>query len=141
MRGRRGQSSGCDIDMTPMIDVVFQLIIFFLVAVNLENRSNPEIQLEKGPNGERIGKNDPNLATLTVEIDRRGKVSVNNLSMDHTMLRHVVTARYNRLRGPYPLLIRGDLRTNHADVRKVMDICTKTGLRSVRFAAIKEDRP
>ena len=109
MGGGRTRTESCDIDMTPMIDVVFQLIIFFLVAIHLTDRSNPEIQLERGPHGARVTR-DEDKSTLTVEIDNRGHVSISNMRMNLDSLRQIIQARHDRI-GPYPLLIRGDLRT------------------------------
>lgn len=138
MNGGRRRTQGCALDMTPMIDVVFQLIIFFVVSINLADRSNPDIQLEKGLNGEQI-LNKSSDGTLTVEIDRRGRTTISNIPLTHDSLRQIVQARFIRL-GQYPLLIRGDLRTRHDDIRKVMDMCTAVGLHRVWFAAIKEER-
>ena len=38
----RRSSEQCDIDMTPMIDVVFQLIIFFVVTIKFSTDVNPD---------------------------------------------------------------------------------------------------
>ena len=40
----------CEIDMTPMIDVVFQLIIFFVVTLKMTSDTNLDIILEDGKN-------------------------------------------------------------------------------------------
>jgi len=37
MRRKRTTAEGCDLDMTPMIDVVFQLLIFFIVTLKEED--------------------------------------------------------------------------------------------------------
>ena len=47
----RRVSEQCEIDMTPMIDVVFQLIIFFVVTLKMTSDINPDIELEDGKNG------------------------------------------------------------------------------------------
>ncbi|MGI6391752.1 MAG: ExbD/TolR family protein [Kiritimatiellia bacterium] len=50
----RRSSEQCDIDMTPMIDVVFQLIIFFVVTIKFSSDVNPDIFLEDGKHGETL---------------------------------------------------------------------------------------
>jgi biopolymer transport protein ExbD len=128
----------CEIDMTPMIDVVFQLMIFFLVTINMSDNMNPEIKLEKGPNGIPIDSRMPK-TVFTVEVDKNGNISIHNLRLDMQRFRFIIKARYNRI-GEFPLLIRGDYRTQHADIRKVMDMCTEIGLYKVWFAAIEKEK-
>ena len=43
---RKRSSESCDIDMTPMIDVVFQMIIFFIVTMKMDENVNKDIILE-----------------------------------------------------------------------------------------------
>jgi biopolymer transport protein ExbD len=134
---RKNRSESCPLDMTPMIDVVFQLMIFFIVTINLSETTNQEIKLERGPHGTVID-NDMPKTVMTVEVDKNGRISMNNLRMDHNTFRTIVKARFNRI-GEFPLLIRGDYRTKHQDIRKVMDMCTEMGLYKVWFAAIQKE--
>jgi biopolymer transport protein ExbD len=135
--GKR-KSQTCEIDMTPMIDVVFQLMIFFLVTINMSDSVNTDIKLERGPHGQVIDGNMDKRA-FTVEVDQKGSVSIHNLRMDFQTLRSIIRGRYNRM-GEFPLVIRGDLRTQHKDIRKVMDMCTEIGVYRVWFAAIQKDK-
>ena len=47
-------------------------------------------------------------------------------------------ARVNRLGYNFPVLVRGDKRAKHKDIRKVMDICASVGIWKIQFAAIQE---
>ena len=49
-RGRSRNDDG-ELDMTPMIDIVFQLIIFFIVTITITKEVNPEIEL---PDAKRV---------------------------------------------------------------------------------------
>jgi biopolymer transport protein ExbD len=40
----------------------------------------------------------------------------------------------------FPVMIRADKRTQHKDVRKVMDLCTDVGIWRIDFAAIKDPK-
>ena len=134
-RDARGKSQGCPIDMTPMIDVVFQLIIFFIVTIKMEQDINPDIELEEARHGPVIEKEDPR--TMTVEIDRRGWISMHGAQLTKQKFQKIMRARYNRY-GQFPVLIRGDRRTTHRDIKAVMDICTSVGIWRINFAAIYE---
>lgn len=130
-------SAGCEIDMTPMIDVVFQLIIFFIVTINMEQNYKEDIVLEDGKNAPVIKNQDP--LTLVIEVDRLGWISMHGAQVSPTQLKAIVQRRYNSL-GEYPVLIRGDKDAKHKDIRKVMDICSSVGLWKINFAAIKEHK-
>ncbi len=132
---KRNRGADSDMDMTPMIDVVFQLIIFFIVTIKMEETANPDIELEEARSGPIIKDSHP--LTLTLEIDRRGWISINNCQLTHATLQKIIQNRFNRY-GTFPILIRADKKTRHADVRKVMDVCTSVGLWRIDFAAIKE---
>jgi biopolymer transport protein ExbD len=132
---QRAANNDGELDMTPMIDIVFQLIIFFIVTIKMEETANPDIELEEARQGPTIKDSHP--LTMTIEVDRRGWISINNCQLTPQRLQQMIQSRFNRY-GTFPILIRADKQTRHADVRKVMDICTSVGLWRIDFAAIKE---
>jgi biopolymer transport protein ExbD len=132
---RKRSSEACDIDMTPMIDVVFQMIIFFIVTMKMDENVNKDITLEDAPESPIYKGEDKR--TLIIEVDKRGWLSINNFQLTEKKLHGIVRARFQKF-GPYPIMIRADRRTQHKDVRKVMDICTAVGLWRIDFAAIQE---
>jgi biopolymer transport protein ExbD len=132
---RKRSSEACDIDMTPMIDVVFQMIIFFIVTMKMDENVNKDIELEDARESPIYKGEDKR--TLIIEVDRRGWLSVNNYQLTESKLHAIVRSRFQKF-GPYPIMIRADRRTQHKDVRKVMDICTAVGLWRIDFAAIQE---
>lgn len=133
-KGRK-KLGDAELDMTPMIDVVFQLMIFFLVTMKMEETINEEIELDDSPHAPMIKDQHP--TTLILEVDRRGRVSIRNATIELSTLQVMLKNRYSKF-GEFPILIRGDKRTKHADIRKVMDVCTAAGLWKINFAAIKE---
>ena len=138
-RHRKSRSEGCAVDMTPMIDVVFQLIIFFIVTIKIEQEFNPDIEMAKAPHGPVIEDEDPR--QLTIEIDQRGWISIHRAQFSRQRLRQYMINRRKRY-GQFPVLIRADRRTKHEDVRAVMDICTSRGVEiwRISFAAIQQEK-
>ena len=124
--------------MTPMIDVIFQIAIFFVVAINLSQNVNPEIRLEKGPYG-RIPDGGTTGTMFAVDVDQKGGISVNNLPLSQQTFRAIIRARYERM-GGFPVLIRSDLRTRHADIRTVMNTCTEIGIHRIWFATGRNEK-
>lgn len=137
--GHRHKNSiaGCEVDMTPMIDVVFQLIIFFIVTMKMNQDVNPDIQLADAVHGPIIKDMIP--VTLVVEVSRRGNISIHNAQLSRAKFRSIMAARKKRL-GTFPVLIRGDRRTRHEDIRTVMDICANVGIWRISFAATQDDK-
>ena len=128
-------------DMTPMIDVVFQLIIFFVVTLKMTTDVNPDIVLEDGKNGVILTQDNMPPSTLEIEVDRRGRVSIHNATLSPSMLTTIIKNRINRFNSnEFPVLIRADRRTQHEKVRKVMDICTGAGIWKLSFVAIQEHK-
>jgi biopolymer transport protein ExbD len=137
MRRKRSISDGCDIDMTPMIDVVFQMIIFFIVTMKMDENVNEDIELEDARQAEVYKGEDPR--TMVIEVDRRGWLSMSNCQLSEQRLGAILKSRFKKL-GMFPVMIRADRRTRHKDVRKVMDLCTDAGIWRIDFAAIKDPR-
>jgi len=137
VKRHRRINEGCDLDMTPMIDVVFQMIIFFIVTIKMDENINEEIRLEDAPEGPLATGEDPR--TMVIEVDRRGWLSINNVQLNRSQLEGIISRRYNRF-GNFPVVIRADRRAEHRHVRAVMDLCTNVGIWQIDFAAIKEHR-
>ena len=128
----------CAMDMTPMIDVVFQLIIFFVVTLKMTSDVNPDIVLEDGKNGETLTQDNLPPTTLEIEVDRWGHISIHNARMSEQQLYSIVRARANKHGYEFPVHIRADKRTQHQFVKRVMDVCTSAGLWKLSFVAIQE---
>ena len=133
------KTTACELDMTPMIDIVFQLIIFFVVTLKFNKDVNPNIVLEDGKNGPTITAESLPSTALVLEVDQRGRVSIYNSPLTDAQLAGILKGRFNR-HGEFPVLIRGDMRTQHEKIRKVMDICAANGLWKLSFVAVKEHK-
>jgi len=138
--GKRSSTDQCELDMTPMIDVVFQLFIFFVVTLKMTNDVNKDIVLEDGKNGVTLTPDNMPPTTLEIEVDRRGRISIHNATLTESNLRDILRARVNKHGNEFPVLIRGDRRTQHEKVRKVMDICTSSGIWKLSFVAVQEHK-
>jgi biopolymer transport protein ExbD len=125
------------INMTPMIDIVFQLIIFFVVTTDLDRQVfNESVMLALSPNGPAIEKRDPR--TVTIEVNDRGIIYIAHRPIDEAHLTQVL--RQARIAGGQstPVQIRGDRDSRHESIRAAMQACGKAGLYRVSFVATKE---
>jgi biopolymer transport protein ExbD len=129
------------VNMTPMIDVVFQMIIFFVCTVQLEKEAISEaIRLPDSPHGPMVTEEkDPR--TITVEVDDRGRIFIARTPLSESRLRKVLrktVADYGPAGPSIPIRIRADGAAEHSHVRRVLDACTAAGLYKISFVAIKD---
>lgn len=126
------------INMTPMIDVVFQLIIFFVTTVDLEAKAIDEnLKMAMAPHGVAVEKKDPR--TIFVDVDANGRIAIARVVMSAPMLRLVLRKSVAEYGQTVPVVIQADGRTKHEHVKAVMDSCAAAGLWKVKFAAKKEE--
>jgi biopolymer transport protein ExbD len=138
-RSKHKAMEGCEMNMTPMIDVVFQLIIFFVVTLKMTETVNPDIVLEDGKHGEIITADNQTPQTVEIEVSRRGRISINNAQLSMDRLETIIRNRYNKF-GAFPVMVRADYRTRHQDVKRVMDACTRNGVWKIGFIAVHDRR-
>lgn len=126
--------------MTPMIDVVFQLIIFFVVTLKMTTDVNQDIILEDGKHGVTLTQDNMPPTTLEIELDRKGRISIHNATLSESLLSQMLRNRVNKHGNEFPVMIRADRRTQHERVKRVMDICTGVGIWKLSFVAIQEHK-
>ena len=135
--GMRRKIADVSVNMTPMIDVVFQLIIFFVFAADLQAKSVDEsIKLAMAPHGRAEEQKDPR--EVVVELDKGGRISIARTYMNAPTLQAILRKVVAESGQSTPVVIRADGLTKHKDVKDVMDACTAAGLWKVKFAAVQE---
>ena len=136
---RKNKFPDAQLDMTPMIDVVFQLIIFFVVTVDLQTKAvDTKIRLAMSPNGPVEEQKDP--LTVVVDVDADGDISIMRTRISEGQLLNILNKARNESGQSTPIVIRGDFSAKHEAVKRVMDVCGKAGLWKIRFAALKEKK-
>ncbi|MCO5045262.1 MAG: biopolymer transporter ExbD [Verrucomicrobia bacterium] len=125
------------INMTPMIDVVFQLIIFFVTTADMQQKAIDEsIRLALAPHAKPVETRDPR--EVVIEVDKEGRISIARTYMTadylYTLMKKTVADQGQTV----PVIIRADGDTHHESVRAAMDACTKAGLWKMKFSAVKE---
>lgn len=128
------------VNLTPMIDVVFQMIIFFICTIELEKHVFDEkVTLEWARDAQAVGEQNP--LTVHVNVRQDGSLSIGGARIpDLTTFRGLLRNTVNRYgASQVPVVIRGDRAAVHHQVRAVMDVCKSLGIWQVSFAALKEE--
>ena len=125
------------VNMTALIDIVFQLIIFFIVTVKMEETTLDEaIKMAMSPHGKIIEHKDPR--TVYVDVDKSGRISINRTVLDVATFKAIISKAVAEYGSETPIIIVGDIKTQHRYIRKVMDACTESGIWKLKFMALKE---
>lgn len=126
-------------NLVPMIDVIFQIFIFFVCTVDLQSQSiDIGINMAMAPHGKALSATDPR--TIHVDIDSKGKIFIANTWLSVATLQQILTKARGEYGPDVPIVIRGDLEAMHATVKQVMDACSRAGISQIMFAAIKEKK-
>jgi biopolymer transport protein ExbD len=125
------------VNMTALIDIVFQLIIFFIVTVKMEETTlDAAIKMAMAPHGKEERSKDPR--TVYVNVDKNGKIFINRTLIDEGTFKNMVTKAVAEYGSETPIVIVGDVKTQHRYIRRVMDACTESGIWKLKFMALKE---
>lgn len=121
-----GDRWGVVLDIAPLVDIVFQLLIFFMLAASFVRNPVLDINLPKASARPRVQPK----GAVTVYILREGREDrfrVDDDVVNETELKSVLAGRYAA--DPRTvLLIQADERVPHGDVVKVMSIGQEVGL-------------
>ena len=124
-------------NLIAMIDVVFQLVIFFVCTAKLQdNAFDEKVKLAMAPHGKAVEKKDPR--EIYIEVDARGRIVISRTEITPGFLTKLMRKAVAEYGQSTPVIIRGDLHTKHEDIRRVMDACTAAGIWKVSFAALRE---
>ncbi len=135
MNLRPRRTEGLDINLTPLIDVVFLLLIFFMVSTTF--RKEAELQLDLPRAAEESAPVEQQ--QLTVAIDADGRYYVNDKALTDSEPGVLERAMLEVIgdRRDLPVTIRADGRTPHQAVVHVMDTARQLGLQRVGIATVR----
>jgi biopolymer transport protein ExbD len=144
-------------NMTPMIDVVFQLIIFFMLVMDMSQAQLEPVTLPSASKAVKEKYEDTTLLVLNVMKD--GAIKINGKSFynpkkdgdDNKRLEDLFETRrqnkiYQEVPGKadwvkYPMLVRCDRSTNFEHLQKILMIATHHGgVTKVQLGAKQEAR-
>jgi biopolymer transport protein ExbD len=139
MKRRDTTQDAVKLDMTPMIDVVFQLIIFFMLVTDMTQKDLAELKL---PTAEMAAKDESEEGRMVINVLKDGEIEIKRVKFptldDATAVQALRSylAREVALGTKEPdgtseraLLIRADQHTEFKHIQKVMRICGENGIR------------
>jgi len=132
MNFRSERRDEVDLDITPLIDVVFLLLIFFMVSTTFDH--NSEINITLPSSSKEVTEAKPD--AVNIGLDAQGNVYINDKSLVNAQLETIKAALSDALVGlnEPPIIISADSNATHQSVVRVMDAARQLGLVKITFA-------
>ena len=127
-----------ELNITPLIDVVFLLLIFFMVSTTFDHESEVNITLPKA--SKEIAQAKPD--AINVAIDAQSRIFINDKELLNSRISTIKEALYDIAVDleDAPIIISADEETPYQMVIRIMDAARQLGLIKITFATrINED--
>ena len=138
----RGQLGHMDVPMTPMIDVVFQLIIFFLVSSHLARQETQlALDLPKAATGHRPEESPVRRVVVNVleESEAEERIQVGGKPLSRDELAALIAFESRRSDEPLEVRIRCDRRVRYRVIEPILIACARARVWNVTFAVVTGD--
>lgn len=132
MKFQRSLKEEVSVNMTPLIDVVFLLLIFFMVTTTFSRNTNLLINLPEAT-GETSEQESVEIEIL---IAQNGTFSVNGRQLVNSQIETLMRTIADVSGGDnsIPLIITADANTTHQSVVTAMDAVAQLGFTSLNIA-------
>jgi len=120
------------LNLTPMIDVIFNLLLFFMLATTfLAPERSMDVELPQARAGQA--------REIVLNVLRDGGILLAGRRVDPTLLERELRAA--AARDPRtPVTIRGDRRAEHQTIVRVLDACRQAGLANLSLGTSAPSR-
>ena len=124
-----------DINLTPLIDVVFLLLIFFMVSTTFDRHAKLKVELPEAS----AKQTQQQQQSIVLSIDAKGNYFINDRQLVNTSLETLKIALQKTLADEkdVPLVLRADAKTPHQAVVRAMDAASQLGLTRLSIATIE----
>ncbi len=137
MKFRKQIAEEIDLNLTPLIDVVFLLLIFFMVSTTFQKESQLQVHLPEAT--QKPIAVDEN--ALEIAINSSGQYFINGQELTNNQLPTLRKALKSITAGKrdLPVIIRADAQAPHQAVVTAMDAAGQLGMRRLSIATANSD--
>jgi len=134
---KRQKQAAIDVNLTPLIDVVFLLLIFFMVSTSFIKETHLTLNLPTAVNAEEIVKET---VSLEVIIDNNGFYRIDGRALINTDRETLESALKNLSQGDLsiPLTVTADATSPYEAVVKIIDIAGGLGFTKINITTQPE---
>lgn len=131
MRFRKKKEDEPRISIAPLIDIVFLLLIFYMVTSHYDIASGVRIKLPKVT--KKVTAPDEN-KKITVIVDKSANIFIEGEKIDLKALKSRLGEEVKK-RGVVQLVLQADIDVKHGKVVEIMDFAKSSGINSIVIAA------
>ncbi len=129
-RRRLRLGEGVEINMAPLIDMVFILLIFFLVTTSFVKEAGVEVERPTAATAR------PKRGNVMVAVTAEGRIFIERREVDIRSIRPLME-RYLAENPEVAVVVVADRRTPTGLLIQVLDQCRLAGVKDVSIAAMK----
>ncbi len=132
MKFKRPAPRPAEIPLAPMIDIVFLLLIFFIVTYQF-SRAELDLKVTVPSSTDSKERESRTFLEIIINVREEGEIYINGEEIDQEALYNKMAA-IARVDANQPVRVRGDATTPFQHIVRVMDTCTRAGISRVSFA-------
>lgn len=121
--------SDAQLDITPIVDVVFNLLIFFALSLNFIVTPGIKVNLPESSTEEIVREREE----IIIIIKQNNEIVINNSSLSLNQL-FLTLSKYAQKNKDALAIIQADQRVSHGSVVKVMDLAKRAGMMRLAIA-------
>lgn len=139
MKFRRKPRENVEINLASLIDVVFILLLFFVVTTTFTRETQLKVDLPEAASG--TPPEDTALKQMEILISAEGSYSLNGQALLKSDLENLMAALGKESEGDnsLPLVISADAQTPHQAVITAMDAAGKLGFAHLRITTVEAE--
>lgn len=135
----RNKNRDVAINLTPLIDVVFLLLIFFMVSTSFTRETQIKLELPKAD----VEKLEAEPTIVEISVDKEGRIFVNGKSLVNSQpdtLKKAITPLLAE-NSNVPVIISADANTTYQAFVSVMEATSELGITNIKMATqrVKDD--
>ncbi len=134
MEFRRGKRRSLILNVTSLIDVLFLLLIFFMISTTFLSQPAIKMELPEAKHADEVRQKP-----LVVYVDQYGKVYLNDEPMDIPLLEAALKRKLDESTDK-SLVLRADSRVSHGSVVEVLDIVKGAGVKKLVVSTRPEEQ-
>lgn len=124
-----------DLNLTPLIDVVFLLLIFFMVSTTFEKTAKLKVDLPEA-SAQAVQQSENK---IVIGIDAKGRYYINDRQLVNTQTKTLKMAlmKVSGDNKQMPIVLRADAKTPHQSVVRAMDAASQLGLTRLSISTVE----
>jgi biopolymer transport protein ExbD len=133
IKKRKDKESGAVVDMAPMMDMVFILLIFFIVTSSFVRETGIDVNKPKASSAQELARE-----SILIGISREGTIHINESQVDLRVLRSILQQMVSEKPDRAAVIV-ADRDAPSGQVVDVLDVCNLARVKKVSVAANKEE--